>query len=258
MPEAEAQFASKVRHSVGKRYLSAREINGSGLQALESGAKERLGSPRSRGRFATSRPLNRDLGWNHLFVAVGSLVAASRGPLISCIIDDLGRPDNSERIGSDFRDRSEDAVRTNRHGSSEQSSVRAIISPSNQSAECNQSLLPMPKAEFLVGIKGPCVGPGSALGGPENNGPGCQALESGADERHGSPRSRGRFTTSRAPNRDLRCNRWFGRFSWFVGCGLTRTADARIIVDFRSQHKSAGQVRASNKSEQASPGIYAD
>ena len=38
------------------------------------------------------------------------------------------------------------------------------------------------------------------------NGPRCQALESVADERHNSPRSRGRSTTSRALNRDLRCN----------------------------------------------------
>ena len=165
---------------------------------------------------------------------VGSLVAASRGPLISCIVDDLGRPDNSERIGSGFRDRSEDAARTNRRNSSEHSLVRAFtrpsnhqseqsirpsnqfvrainsseqsICPSNQSAECNQSLLPMQKsswhqrsarrlARFLMSGKSTDLG---VRRWPTNG--------------YDSPRSRGCLTTSRARNRDLRCNRWFVGF----------------------------------------------
>jgi len=52
--------------------------------------------------------------------------------------------------------------------------VRAInsseqsISPRKNRTECCQSLLPMPKAAVLDGIKGPRIGSDSALGGPGN------------------------------------------------------------------------------------------
>ena len=62
------------------------------------GPDERLGSPRSRGRFATSRARNRDLRWNRLFFGVGSFVAALRGPLTHWIIHDRGGVSKSEGI----------------------------------------------------------------------------------------------------------------------------------------------------------------
>jgi hypothetical protein len=88
----------KVRASVRERNWAAREINGNGCQASESGADERLGSPRSRGRSTTSRARNRDLRWNRLFFGVGSFVAALRGPLFRWMIHDRGGPSKSSGI----------------------------------------------------------------------------------------------------------------------------------------------------------------
>jgi len=115
-----------------------------------------------------------------LFFGVVSFVVASSGPLILWIIHDHGHPSKSEGIGFGIRVAGLGQVGRNRPSNQ---SVRA-----NNQAECCQSLLPMPGAAVLAGVKGPRVGPGWAFGGRENQ----RAWESGvgAEERLKSPRRR--------------------------------------------------------------------
>ena len=84
---------------------------------------------------------------------------------------------------------------------------------------------------------GPRVGPDSALGGLGNQRVWMSGI--GAEERQGSPRSRGRSTTSRTRNRDLRCNRLFFGVGSFVTASLGPLT-LSIIRDRGRPSKSEG------------------
>ena len=160
---------------------------------------ERLDSPRSRGRFATSRAQNRDLRCNRLFVVVGSLVAVSRGPLTRRIIHDRKRPSKSAgqfpsnqskeivwwRVDHEKHKRHESpeistsksqaGVRASRQNASEQSSRLSADIRCCRCRRPNSSLASKVHPSVLVRI----------WASRKINGPGCQALEFGADERYG-------------------------------------------------------------------------
>ena len=156
---------------------------------------------------------------------------------------DHKRSRRSEQISRNRFWNSSGRVRVSRSGTSDQIGSKC---PSKIRTECGQSLLPMPKAAFLAGVKSPRNGLSSALFGHGNQ----RALASGvgAEERLGSPRSRGRSATSRAWNRDLRCNRLFFGVGSFVAASrgpLMRW----IIHDRGGVSKSERIVRAMNRKE---------
>jgi len=116
------------------------------------------------------------------------------------VIHDHGGPSKSEWIGFGSQaaePRQDGEKRPNRAGESVRAKIRA---------ECGQSLLPMPEAEVLAGVKGPCDGSGSALSGPGNQRAWMSGVE--AEECYISARSCPRFTISKTPTHGLRCNRW--------------------------------------------------
>ena len=172
---------------------------------------------------------------------------APGGPLILWIIHDHGRPSKSEGIGFGIRvaglGRSGGIVRA--INSSEQS-----IRPSNQSvrainqAECCQSLLPMPGATVFAGVKGPRVGPGSALAGLGNQRAWMSGV--GAEEQWRSP-SRGERVSNgqTARLRGFVCNAWFPALC--SGVSSTNVIDVeQIIPSASTPHHHYGHDRLPN------------